>query len=1218
MEVHDRFGSLYDSIADLLRGYSRSGLAASLGALDLYPANANQLLRTTLVSRAILSLSSFDGGQISNGRLRKLLNSPPVATDWLLHMEDPLNDLIVEEIVLPIGTFKFSSGASPEGVSNLERLVDAIATSANLDPDTVSRAIRTVVASVAVADEMFARAGLQRGTLPAGRHHGPVTVPNSAAMDQFRAAVSFTQRDLDDLLRPLGVSALALGSIAVDSPSGMHFSDSSPGSIPRPFLREANRWVLASPSNLAAAVSHAVVSEFARSEELTQLCGDLAKVAQQSAFWSLHLLGLGPPRQIVLDNVPNNVRLTLHQFDSDKLLHLIVVTDDFDGFTEADMDAPWRPPTLDDDLGRMIAQTEEIVFSGNEWNSLFHLIVLQPSYRSGGGGAGSSPTDSPILALTTQALHTISLLEAGNSTLLWYWAVQRQRLFDRGTRTFAWNALDEFWSYRKQQYSYYMTDEGKPTFITFDLFGVVESKQLIKQEKDPRGIQRPDGEWTWAAKAADDARHAYVPMEFTNNPAICICGDKVNFWLLPQIADTAPRGVAAEVIRMLGYWLDEVWDSVETHIAAPLPPLGLEIAFADSDDWGSFPAEAELDADPTSLAIERPVSALHIDGGLLGLLVRNDNASERLLVRKALSAVLELGASADPAGVAAELVDRFLPLGRSRAMIAVSTAVDPALETAGLPAFRSVKQEVRAIIGDDLGDQLATDGLLPGVISPELRSPTINRAVAILFEWLERRVASVRRDELLNALVMQHERTIAERERGRIGLPSRLLDARSTEAAARRLRSAEPELVTMSLALRFLVEYVTARPPTGSRPMSLTLLDELAGIGAELIQWGMESDLVAFGLVDATLTMLPSGRLAIAVDPWADATDSLLGLNIEEQLYQPSGGRRLRPLPDQTELFDTAAEAEFGLTFSRLAEIVGELIAIGNALPEPVKRLNAAEFRSRLRSAEVTDAELEMMLGQFSIAERSSFLAPEPPDTRVAVYPWRFNRGLSYLRRPLLVVSLNGSQHVVWGNRHLMDFFDNLVGVCLRGRLKAKSSEMARAMGIRAHLAGMAFSNSVADCLEAHADFQVHRHVKKIGGRYLARSNGESIGDIDILGVDLRRRRLWSIEAKNLAIARTPHEVRHEIDEILGSVHGIGSAGRHIERTEWLRSNLPHVLRSLALQPIVPGEWQVRPLMVTESELLSAGLAGARIPAIAMRRFADLVASDPGQLSHIQ
>ena len=1215
--------ALIRAVAANLKGYDRAGLAATMGAIDLDPRNANQLLRTQLASRAVLSIVRTAGPLISASRLRRLMNTAPIADESYVRLEDPLNELVVEEIVLPIGTFRMSSGTTAEGVWVLERLVDAISRLSSIDRPAAARALQLAAAGAVIADSMYRKAGLERGTRPRGQHRGPVTVADSFNLDRLREAVTFKDSHVQDLLRHHRLSLESLSPILVEGDSGVTFEDPEPSAIQRPILREGGAHIVCSPSNLVGAICHAMVREIVRAGNATQLSEALVESGQNAAIWSLRLLGLGPPGQVGVADVPVNFRQTLHQFDADKLVHLLVLTDDFADFAEGDMDRRWGAPSLEATLSRLIEATEIEVFArAYRCNEVLHLIVLQASGRPGGTGVSgqASPTAAPILALSTSALRTISLLEAGNHTLLWYWATQRDRLFNRGTRTFAWNALDEFWLYRQYGHSYYLGDGRRPTFLTFDLYGVVESKQLVQAERDPRGIQRIDGEWTWAAKTAKDSERAYVQMAFGPIPPICIVGKKATFWLMPHAGENdIAGGIAAEIVRMMGYWLDETWNLVEEVIVGATTPFGLDLIFVGSPEWGVLPEPSDLDADPTALSRDESTGRLEVPPTILGLFARDDNAAERLLVRKALEHVFAVTNAGDPKLLAHRIVDQRLPIGRNRAMVTTSISPRSALDIQGLPEFRAVQDEARALVGDDLGDRLATGGVDTGVIAADYRGTVINRAVAILYDHMKRQVHTVRRDELLMGLMMHHERTIAERERSGMGLPTRLVDPKSTLAAAGLLREKLPALTTMALALRFLIEYVVAQPSVGMRPMSLTLVDELAAVSAELIQWGMESDLIAYDLADVSLTMLPSGRLGLSSSHWGEATEGFLAMNVEEQLAQTEPPRyQLREIPDQKEEFDVAAVAEFGVSFSRLAEVVGEILALGHTLDESAKRLEVVEFKTQLRAVGVTDVELELLFSKFSLGKRRAFLEPAPPATRIDVYPWRFNRQLSYIRRPLLLARVRDKDYVFWGNRHLVDSFENLVGLCRRGRLKAQSPSMAAAMGQRADIAGRAFSNSVADLFEAYPDFIVRRHVKKVGGIRLTRHNGDDIGDIDILAVDLRRRRVWAIEAKHLAGARTPHEIRNEINETLGGPQGnTGSAGRHLERTEWLRVHLVQLALWLGIHSFQLVRWRVRPLIVTDSDLLSANLSRGGIAVVSMRRLAEILSRDPGLLTKL-
>ena len=158
--------------------------------------------------------------------------------------------------------------------------------------------------------------------------------------------------------------------------------------------------------------------------------------------------------------------------------------------------------------------------------------------------------------------------------------------------------------------------------------------------------------------------------------------------------------------------------------------------------------------------------------------------------------------------------------------------------------------------------------------------------------------------------------------------------------------------------------------------------------------------------------------------------------------------------------------------------------------------------------------------------------------------------------RPFLRRATKGVTEVLWGPRHLYVAWINLMNLCLDGRLiETRSKEMREVMGEINVKRGDAFNNRVADMLEANTKLVVRRKVKRIGRLPLAMPS-RPLGDIDVLVADRRRRRLMPIECKDLAVARTPHEMDNVITNLF---HGHGRRKSYIEkhqnRVRWLQDN---------------------------------------------------------------
>jgi hypothetical protein len=61
-----------------------------------------------------------------------------------------------------------------------------------------------------------------------------------------------------------------------------------------------------------------------------------------------------------------------------------------------------------------------------------------------------------------------------------------------------------------------------------------------------------------------------------------------------------------------------------------------------------------------------------------------------------------------------------------------------------------------------------------------------------------------------------------------------------------------------------------------------------------------------------------------------------------------------------------------------------------------------------------------------TLLERSSIGEPPTDYSSLDIFPWRYNRSISYLRRPLVKVSQDGVNYYHYGYRHLVQYVDNL------------------------------------------------------------------------------------------------------------------------------------------------------------------------------------------------
>ncbi len=455
-----------------------------------------------------------------------------------------------------------------------------------------------------------------------------------------------------------------------------------------------------------------------------------------------------------------------------------------------------------------------------------------------------------------------------------------------------------------------------------------------------------------------------------------------------------------------------------------------------------------------------------------------------------------------------------------------------------------------------------------------------------------------------------YETIVRRRANDKLTVPTRIACYGMLPQVLESLRKDIPELNEAAIVIRFLIEYVAAIPPKGLRPMSLGVHDRLVVIASEIVHWGRISDLIHYELSDSEISLLPSGRLGVGEHLYETALEQFLGAYTAAEVDRnsrrfghywhraPSGLQ-----PAEVLAIEAATEAEFGVSLDGLSAFLTEAINLGDTIPGEPKVESEERFIGDLTTRLSWSREkAERALELFVLRQRDGFLNPPQGFSKADVYPWRFNRDLSYLRRPLVLRAGRHGAEVLWGQRHTYEAVINLLGLCIDGRLKARSPEMKRLIREAQNEEAEAFNDKVAALYWGRHETITRVRVHKIAGEKLRDEVGRDLGDIDVLAAVPAERRILAIETKDLAVARTPAELHNELESTFETRGGRSAAvDRHLRRVEWVRQHLGSTLAWLGLDSGKAHEWAVEPLLVLSAELVSPYLVRSAVPALSYR-----------------
>ena len=273
----------------------------------------------------------------------------------------------------------------------------------------------------------------------------------------------------------------------------------------------------------------------------------------------------------------------------------------------------------------------------------------------------------------------------------------------------------------------------------------------------------------------------------------------------------------------------------------------------------------------------------------------------------------------------------------------------------------------------------------------------------------------------------------------------------------------------------------------------------------------------------------------------------------------------------------------------------------------PTNRLRVAQLTPEAITA-VASSALEVperagaVIALLTLEPRDSFFDPPKPYNPRDVMPWRFNRALSYLRRPLVLVrDAEAGDQYLFGPGMCFGAAEFLDELTRTARLGQEGSALRRATIELQRALSREFENTVAEAFDAAPTWAAGRRVKKLGSRRIQRPNGQDLGDVDVLAACSAVKLIVCVEAKSLAGALAPHQLKHELDaNFSASAKKPSAATRLMERANFVAAHIDEVLRMFGIDDD-PAGWRVASCMVTDYENLSALIETTRVPVLTLR-----------------
>lgn len=1184
-------------------GSERDALLRAAAALQLMPENATKWVRfERLLEVACGSVATDAQSGLSAGRLVQLLTGPPIASGQVLSGEDPFEETFTATVAFHGGSYRVVMGGAAGQSAACQLILEA----ARLLPEA-SRVRREVMLDASVllplSEAMCERAGLSRWRAAECSKSSPIIVPDQVELDRLSRCATFTEDEFN-AVADLDV-ARHLGLIAPRS-LGIHYHDDENPTDGRCYLcpiveLTTGDLLVALPGGIPASITHRALVRAVEDDAanvMVQALHNATHIKVRQYFHRINWTQIAAPSG--LDD-PSLVQERFYEVDIGMMAHVVSIIDPLTNYRAGEPFAEADFLVVQEELNERLSIVRTALRTTSNV-SVLHVVVTPMFGRASVMGFIGEATDegSNLLTISPDDLDTITRLESHERLALWRFAQAASRLHE-GARVLSFSTLDEYAIYRDNQNSFYLSDEARPNFVSIAVGSGATLRTEERCRTDAHLARVPDdGVFVEMARWEADGRTPIYRPDDPRRESLHLVEIAAPCWVIPSPESDAERVSSEDLAVAIAFWIWRCRGLLAPALTRLTAPLVVRVRFAEQSITS-----------PTGLTLEPPTSWLSCEpdaesgvtltllDGAAARMFGPGNEAERLMAGSLVCAVEDFAglANARPPQEIAE----SLPAGPMR-MLQVFRDSDDLFFLFGYTTMpRLVSSADVGFVLDAIGEVAANiAGITEGPIPRDRRTKLLNGVVEHLFSELRSRLLALDENYLLEMLIGEQEALLYREARDRLLIPSQAACFGEDSEAVVRSLDRERDLTTTSIANRFLIEFASAIGGSGSEPPSSAGYDRLIALASQIVQLGLLSDALFYGLSSSDLAILPSGRLGIGrEDPYHSAIDSYRQLISDSalDLAQAFYPRHWRVEPDQdAEPFDpselnAAFEAEFGVTATEVAQLSGDLMQLGRDAPHQVASWAFEDLISHLvQRQEWEEPRLRSALALLSMGPLDYF----PPTGRPAdVFPWRFSRERSAARRPVALRNRSGRLEAVWGPRAIHRSSRYLFDLIHTDRLNSRSDRMKRYVTLLRQEVNDRFQHEVAQ-LFASAGARVSERVTQFGKLRLLRADGNPMGDVDVLVLDNRQKVMVAVEVKDFELARTPAELSNEMKKLLQGHKS--AAGHHEERLSFLREHRDEVHSGLGLSGS-PGDWQIQGAIVTSHNLMAIHFPIARASA---------------------
>lgn len=1197
------------TFSNFLTSYNSVQILGLLGALQIHPSNHGRNFKIEQLCLATLrQFNPSDERPLASWeQLKGVIEG---YTDDTM-MEDPLSNAFTEIAVFEEGNYVVYPGIYDGFTDVLNHLTECIFLHKHGLNKVFVNTVRDAIGMLLFMSNSTAHdAGHVPYLFPKGKRN--IEFPEYDDAVGFTDAIYFSRAYLQDICDTAKFDIAVLNDFLV-KPGSKDLEEDDPEKNVvnyKPLVAINDDVLLYMPTGIPNALISYIyqkANEYGCYDELMELLYDrqfhLTCVLLANTGWQATDIDLPSPPA----GLP--IKETVFRFDNQKLAYVCYIKTGQLASKEETVPKAKKPADPFDERTKEVVQFLSTIEPKQPF-SVFCLYVIGETANDYYFIWSKPSAGNQSLALKYRELWTIAHSSKINALSLWKFAKCYSRTNELTRLMVMGGTMDAYSIYQKNHRSLLHSDEANPMGgMMMIVNGSSDEfrREIQKQQHEHAVPIFYEGQLAYA-KVSRFKNYApiYMEKEISKYFRIVIENFKMPVWITSPQTKSGKESWATYACEAVAFWLNKMELLLAPYLNEQKQiQFEIEIVVAEELLNAKQFKIKTVDMNQIKLGIEidLPRIRISIPFDYLYAVMLPDNRADKILMTAALQGFVEyIEASGNSttltANLIAEMVEQTLRPAGAKMLLFSDASANIKIDNRNLPPIRYISDTDVSYILDSLVGYLPVGYDIPReIVDKTNKIKLCNDIVSALVEQITSRLSKFDGASLLKWLIKLNEKCIQLREFREILIPAKIACFSDFQTEVEELMDSERNLVTTAHATRTLIEFVATNIPTGQTWPNLDDIDELLALTNQLTEWGALSDAMWMGIDDPQIGLLPSGRIGTdktiereAFKPYAVAkTESTVFKNIEdfESNYVPARKIGEARETDESKALDAAFQAEFGITLTTLSKIIGTLVNEGFVNAEPCMIVEGYALTDLLSKIDkITNDEINTALYILILLERKSIGVPPGGYMPHDIFPWRYNRSISYMRRPLVKLTSEGVVHYYFGYRHLMQFIDNLFYLLYSSKLPGvKSKEMKSWLATVSGDKGNPFRESVKRWFEDNSVYEVipHEvHIDKDAPKGHIQAD-KHYGDIDLFVIDHQHHIIYPIECKNINGGRNVHEMKVEMDDYLGRDGKDKKAKmrKHVERNDWLNTN------KAALKDLVPDaeNYAIKSFILTADEI---------------------------------